>query len=197
MKNKTKFTNRSITKLFLLSFMAYVVAGVSFAQPASALGAFTLRSLTLSNPGVAAGATVTYTFGFKVATTATVVQSFDAQVCTSASGACTTPTGFVNSASLTQPVGLGDAAGWTANTATAGSLRIVKAGDVATPSATSTTVTFNNVTNPNSVGTFFVRMTTYSDSAWTTPIDSGVTASSIVNAITVTATVDETLTLCV
>ncbi|MEO7617343.1 MAG: hypothetical protein ABIS59_00715, partial [Candidatus Saccharibacteria bacterium] len=144
-----------INKLVVWTFVSSLFASFSFAAPISAAGALTVRSLTLSNPGVSAGATVTYAFGFKVATTATIIQSFSAQVCTTASGACTTPTGFANSASLNQPTGLGDASGWTANTATAGSLRIVKSGDASTPSAAASTVTFLNVTNPSSVGTFF------------------------------------------
>lgn len=197
MKNNTKLKNSKNIKLVILSLLTYVVGSFSLAQPASALGSLTVRSLTLSNPGVAAGATVTYAFGLKVATTSTIIQSFSAQVCTTSSGACTTPAGFVNTASLNQPTGFGDAAGWTANSATAGSLRIVKAGNATTPSAAGSTVTFLNVTNPSSVGTFYVRMTTYSDAAWTTAIDSGTVAASIVNAITVTATVDETLTFCV
>ena len=197
MKNKTKLKNQSITKSIILTVISYMLTGLTLAQPASAAGALTVRSLTLTNPSVSAGATVTYAFGLKVATTATIIQSFSAQVCTTSSGACTTPTGFSNSASLNQPTGFGDASGWTANTATAGSLRLVKAGNATTPSAAGSTATFLNVTNPSNVGTFYIRMTTYSDSAWTTAIDSGTVAASIVNTITVSATVDETLTFCV
>ena len=197
-ENVNKFLeHRRVSRGVIWAFVAYVVAGISFAAPVTAAGALTVRSLTLTNPGVSAGATVTYTFGFKVATTATIVQSFAAQLCTTAAGACTTPTGFANTTSLNQPTGLGDASGWTANSATAGSLRVVKSGNATTPSAGGSTVTFLNVTNPASVGTFFARITTYSDAAWTTPIDQGNVAASIVNAITVTATVDETLTFCV
>ncbi len=175
----------------------YFLSVVTFVLPASAIGAFSTQSLTLSNPGVAAGATVTYTMGFKVATTATIVQSFQAIPCTTATGVCTTPTGFVNSSSLNQPTGLGDATGWTANNATAGALRISKTGNATAPSAAGSTVTLTNVTNPSSIGTFFIRYTTYSDAAWTTAIDTGYAATSIVNAITVTATIDETITFCV
>jgi hypothetical protein len=188
---------RRVNRWVVGTFLGYILSAVTFVQPISAAGAFSVESLTLSNPGVSAGATVTYTFTFKVATTATIIQSFEAKACTTAAGACTTPAGFVNTSSLNQPTGLGDASGWTANNATAGALRLVKSGDASTPSASSSTVTFTNVTNPTSVGTFFMRMTSFSDAAWTTPIDSGNTTSSIVNAITVTATIDETLTFCV
>jgi hypothetical protein len=197
MSNYMWVRKNTISQWLLKVFTVSLLSTFVFAQSASAAGILTVRNLVLSNPGVSAGATVTYTFNFKVATTDTLIQSFSAQACTTASGACTTPTGFVNTSSLSQPVGLGDASGWTANNATAGSLRIVKSGDASAPSATTTAVTFNNVTNPTSVGTFWMRMTTYSDAAWTTPVDSATVASSIVNAITVTATVDETLTFCV
>jgi hypothetical protein len=195
---KQKTINLRRINLWLTGvFTSSILSSLVLIQPASAAGALTVRSATLSNPGVGAGATVTYTLGLKVATTATIIQSFSATACTTASGACTTPTGFANSSSISQPTGLGDAAGWTGNTATAGSLRIAKAANATTPSAAGSVVTFNNVTNPSSVGTFYLRFSTYSDATWTTIIDSGTVATSIVNAITVTASVDETLTFCV
>lgn len=188
---------RRVNKWVIRIFLGYVLSVVTFVQPVSAAGILTVRSTTLSNPGVGAGATVTYTLGFKVAATTTNILSFEAKACTTASGACTTPTGFVNTASLNQPTGMGSATGWSANAATAGALRMSNAGNATAPTAAGSTAFFTNVTNPTSVGTFFLRFTTFSDSAWTTAIDSGTTASSIVNAITVTATVDETLTFCV
>lgn len=186
-----------VNRWVLGTFLGYVLSAVTFVQPVSAAGILTVRSTTLSNPGVSAGATVTYTLGFKVAATTTVIQSFEAKACTTASGACTTPTGFVNTASLNQPTGMGSTTGWTAVTTTAGALRITNATNATNPTAGGSTAFFTNVTNPSSVGTFFLRYSTFSDAAWTTTIDSGTTAASIVNAITVTATVDETLTFCV
>ncbi|MEI7539318.1 MAG: hypothetical protein WCJ36_00920 [Candidatus Saccharibacteria bacterium] len=142
-----------------------------------------------------ASAATTYSFTFTVPS-ATVIQSASFTACTTASGACTTPAGFsVTGATLTaQPTNLGDASGWTVNTATAGSLRLAKSGNVAAPTG-SQTVGFSGVTNPSATNsTFFVRMTTYSDAAWTTAIDTGTVASSTAGQITVTASVDEALT---
>ncbi len=156
----------------------------------------TARKLTLSTSAANAGATVTYTFNFTVPTTATVIQSWEAQICTAASGGCSTPLGFVNSASIAQPTGLGDAAGWTGNTATAGSLRLAKSGNVATPSG-SQTVVFNNVTNPTTANqTFYARITTYSAANWTGAIDTGTVAAATANQITLTGSMDETLVFC-
>ena len=165
---------------------------------ASAIGQITARSLTLStSSSAAASATTTYTFAFTVPTTGTAIKSFSAQACTTASGACTTPTGFVNSASFSQPTGFGAASGWTSSTATAGSLRILNAANATNPSG-SQGVVFTNVQNPTTTNlSFYLRLTTYSDSGWLTPIDTGTVAASTANQIFVTASVPETLTFCV
>ena len=73
----------------------------------------TARKLTLSSSSPSASnATTTYTFNFTVPSS-TVLQSMQAQICTTASGACTTPTGFANASSTlaSQPTNLGDASG--------------------------------------------------------------------------------------
>src|SRR3989338_1483613 len=158
----------------------------------------TSRKLTLSTSSAASGAaTTTYTFNFTVPS-ATVLQSFEAEVCTTASGSCTTPTGFSNSSSTlsSQPTNLGDAAGWTVSTVTAGKLRLKKTGNAAAPTGAQT-VAFGNVQNPTTTNTtFYARIATYSDDAWATGVDTGVVAASTATAIDLTATVDETLTFC-
>lgn len=151
------------------------------------------RTLTLGSS--VASATTTYTFTFTVPSS-TVLQSFEAVICTTASGACSTPSGFSNSSSTlsSQPTNLGDASGWSVNTSTAGKLRIKKTGNSAAPTGAQTVV-FGNVTNPSATNsTFFARLATYSDDAWTTAVDSGTVAASTAGQITVTASVDETLT---
>lgn len=153
----------------------------------------TNRSVTIGSS--AAGAQTTYSFAFTVPST-TIIRSVAFQACTTASGACTTPAGFsITSSTLTgQPTGMGSGTGWTANTATAGQLRIVNAANATAPSG-SQTVSFSTVTNPSTTNaTYFFRMTTFSDAAWTTSIDSGNIATSTAGQVTVTATVDETLT---
>ncbi|OGL35675.1 hypothetical protein A3F65_01995 [Candidatus Saccharibacteria bacterium RIFCSPHIGHO2_12_FULL_47_16b] len=160
--------------------------------------AITNRKLTLSTSSAAAGAaTTTYTFDFTVPS-ATVLQSFEVVICTTvACGA--TPTGFSNSSSTlsSQPVNLGDASGWTVNTATAGKLRIKKTGNVAAPTG-SQTVVFGNVQNPTTANqTFFGKINTYSDDAWTTLVDSGIVAASTATQISLTGVMNETLVFCV
>lgn len=148
------------------------------------------RSVVLGSS--AANVNTSYTFNFTVPT-ASIIRSAAFTACTTASGACSTPAGFsVASATLTsQPTNLGDASGWTINTATAGSLRIVNATNSTNPTG-GQVVSFSNVTNPSATNdTFYIRITSYSDSAWTTPIDNGVVATSTAGQITVSVIVDE------
>lgn len=181
-------------KIALSLAMSTVLSmGVLFFSIGSAsAAAATSRTLTLGS-SVASTAT-TYTFSF-VLPSATVLQSAEFVICTTASGSCSTPAGFSNASSTlpSQPTNLGDASGWTVSTATAGSLRLSKSGNVAAPTGT-TTVTFGNVTNPSATNsTFYARMTTYSAANWTSAVDTGTFAASTAGQITVTASVDETL----
>ena len=189
---------RLLTKLKRLNFQFFaffaisVVTFASFSQFASAAQ---VSGRTLVIGSSVASASTTYAFTFTVPS-ATVVKSASFTACTTASGTCTTPAGFsISGSTLTaQPTGLGSGAGWTASTATAGSLRILNAANATAPSG-SQAVSFSAVTNQSTANaTFFVRMTTYSDSAWTTPIDTGTVAASTAGQITVTASIDESVT---
>jgi len=58
-------------------------------------------------------------------------------------------------------------------------------------------ITWNTVSNPTADNTtFYLRITTYSDSAYSSALDSGTIAVSTAEQITVNASVDETLTFC-
>jgi len=173
-----------------LSIMALLV--IYYPNVASA-AQITARKVTIGSS--APSATTTYAFNFTVPS-ATVIQSVGFAACTTASGACTPAPGFsASTSSLTgQPTNLGDASGWTVSTATAGELRLAKSGNVAAPTGAQT-VSFSGVVNPSATNsTFFMRMTTYSTATWTTAIDTGTVAASTAGQITVTASVDETLT---
>jgi hypothetical protein len=173
-------------------FVIGVVIFASFSTNAFA-AQITGRSLTIGSS--VASASTTYAFAFTVPS-ATVIKSASFTACTTASGACTTPSGFtITGSSLTaQPTGLGSGSGWTASTATAGSLRILNAANATAPSG-SQAVSFSAVTNQSTANaTFFVRMSTFSDAAWTTPIDTGTVAASTAGQITVTASIDESVT---
>ena len=191
-KSLSRF-NRVLSVLLMLVATFSPLLWGSTAQAAQITG----RKVTLSNSaGTASG--VQYDLVTAALPQTTAVKSVSLTACTTASGACSTPTGFVNSSStlVSQPTGLGSASGWTVNTATAGSLRIVNAAN-ATVSSGAVAVSWGNVTNPTATNTtYYLRMTTYSDSAWTTPIDTGTIAVSTATQIAVSASVDESLTFC-
>jgi len=177
-----------IVLVFAVVFQTFQVSDVSAAQISS-------RSVTLGSSLF--DATTTYAFNFTVPSS-TVLQSASFTACTTASGTCTTPTGFVNSSSTltAQPTNLGDASGWTVNTATAGSLRLSKSGNVAAPTGAQT-VSFSSVANPDAINTtFFIRITTYSDAAWATPVDTGTVTASTARAIALDGTMPESLIFC-
>jgi hypothetical protein len=177
--------------------MILSVTLMGFASTAAA-AQMTTRKVTIGSS--VPSASTTYTFSFVLPTTGTVVKSFDAAICTTASGACVTTgnaSGFSSAGSGTlpsQPANLGDAAGWTSDVSVTTKLRVTKTTDAAFPTGT-TTVSFQNVVNPSATNaTVFFRLTTYSDAAWTTAVDTGVVAASTAGQITVTASVDEALT---
>lgn len=189
----TKNWSKRFTPLLIALTLLLTIFVAARPQQASA-AQITGRALTLGSS--VASASTTYTFTFTVPTTGTIIKSMAADICTTASGSCSTPSGFSNSSSTlaSQPTNLGDASGWTVSTSTAGSLRLSKSGDTATPTG-SQTVAFGTVTNPSATNsTFFARITTYSDASWTTAVDTGTVAASTAGQITVTASVDETLT---
>ncbi|RWZ78219.1 MAG: hypothetical protein EOT05_00410 [Candidatus Microsaccharimonas sossegonensis] len=182
-----------------------IIASIFALITAPLLGVFTTanaaqitgRSVTLSSSAPSATG-VTYTLSTAALPTTTAVKSMQIQFCTTASGSCTTPAGFSSSSSTlaSQPTGLGATTGWTVNAATAGSLRIVNASN-ATTSSGAVSVSWNGVANPSATNTtFYGIITTYSDSAWTTAIDSGTVALSTATQIQVALTVGEALTFC-
>lgn len=172
--------------LAVAMLFAYFPAMASAAQ-------ITNRKVVIGNS--APSAVTTYNFTFTVPTTGTPIKSASFTACTTASGACTTPSNFsALAATLTsQPTGMGAAAGWTLSN-TAGAFKLVNAANATNPSG-SQTVNFTGATNPDSANaTFFIRMATFSVADWTGALDDGVVAASTAGVVTVNATVDETLT---
>jgi hypothetical protein len=191
-RNRKQFFIAS--RIFLATIVAVFALGVpQIAQAAQITG----RSITLSNSaGAATG--VTYSLATAALPTATAVKSVGVQFCDAASGTCNAPTGFSASSSTlsSQPTGLGAASGWTVNAATANQLRIVNAANATVPSG-AVAIVWGGVVNPTANNTtYYARITTYSDAAWTTSLDSGTVALSTAQQITVTASVNETLTFC-
>ena len=197
MKKSIKSFKKLATRLVYLATSTILsLAGLMALAPSTASAAqLTARKLTLSTSApTASAATTTYTFDFTTGTTATF-QSFQAQICTTASGTCTTPTGFANSSSTFTSSTLSGT--WTVNTSTAGSIRATASGASSTTSGTAKQIVFGNVQNPTTTNTtFFARITLFSDTAYTTSVDTGTVAASTATQISLTGTMDETLTFC-
>lgn len=194
--NFKKYLARVVSafSIFTLLLASVPVSPVNAAQ-------LTSRKVTISSSAVSA-ANTTYTFNFTpVASTA--IKSVNIDFCTTASGSCNpvTPTGVPAGLTTTgaaisgTPSGLGTGGTWTGTFTTNGRLRISNASSAGTAGAA--TIAFTGITNPSTTNTsYFMRVTTYSDAAYTTPIDTGTVATSTANQITVSASVDETLTFC-
>lgn len=188
---KTKIL-RTVCGLLTIAMLMIYYPGFASADP------ITNRSVVIGSSLASANTTYNFTF---TAAQSTTIKSVRLQACDTASGACTqsgSASGFSSSspgASLSgQPTNIGSGGTWTIDTSDATSLRIKNTSNTGSPSA-GITVNFSNVHNPSATNsTFYVRITTYSDDTWTTPIDTGVLATSTAGQITVTASVDETLT---
>lgn len=187
----SKININSVVRRATLAIAAVVLAGGYLSGVVSA-APISNRSVIIGSS--VASASTTYNFTFTVGS-ATTIKSVGFAACTTASGACTPAPGFsASSSTLAGSSNLGSGGSWTVNTATAGELRMANASNTGAPSA-GITANFAGVTNPSATNsTFYMRITTYSDAAWTTPIDTGVVATSTAGQVTVTANVDETLT---
>jgi len=187
-----RFINLTLAALLAVASLLVILAPVSVEA-----AQITNRKFTLSDSAGNA-ASVGYTFSSSaLPTTGTPVQSVDAQVCDAASGTCNAVSGFTSGSSslASQPSGLGCASGWTNSTASTGKLRIT-ATCASNPSG-AVSIAWSGVHNPTTANlTFYLRVTTYSDTAWTTPLDTGVVAVSTSQAISLTGTMDENLVFC-
>jgi hypothetical protein len=180
----------------LVIVAALVAAVIPFNAQASQI---TSRKVTLGTSQPTTSTSHNYTFTLPSATT---VKSIDFTYCTAPSGTCTMPGSMVSTTAALNgaPTNLGSGGTWTVGgTPTNGRIQILNASNTGSPTA-GATVNFNTITNPalsgNNQDTFYVRIVTYSDAGWATPIDSGVVAASVTNQIQVTASVDETLNFC-
>ncbi len=186
-------TIRRVNFGILAGLFLLILACLAF-RPAPAQAAqLTARKVTISSS--AASATNDHKFDFTIATTANI-GSIEFEYCTAAAGTCTTPTGLdTTSASLDAQTGC---TGFTIENTSNGAPYVTRS---ATSCAATTAVSFTlgDIDNPSTSNTtFYVRITTYtSTDATSGATDTGTVASSTANQITVTASVNETLTFCV
>jgi hypothetical protein len=162
----------------------------------------TARSVTISS-GVPSATSVTYTYGFTLPTAGNL-QTIKFEACTTAVGTCTGPTGQnINQGSEASRSGWSSAATFSRNATGGGGctpannvLCVDRTAAVSESGAK--TLGWNTQTNPSTANsTFFIRITTYSDTGWTTSVDTGTVASAVVQTLTVNAAVAEVLNFCV
>jgi hypothetical protein len=207
-RNTWRFNVRR-TVLSIVAF-GYIVAtmalslGLGGTQVASA-ASLANRSLSISS-SQPSNANTTYYFNFDVGTTGNI-GSIELLFCTTPLGTCTAPTGLsvssvANGDILTQTIN-GAAGGFTIGTNTANLIQLTRTAASAT-AGHDVILEFDNITNPSTSSyspsgnnTFFTRINTYSDTAYTTDVDDGVVASAIVPLLTVSARVQEILHFCV
>ncbi|HSX45792.1 MAG TPA: hypothetical protein VLG27_02175 [Candidatus Saccharimonadia bacterium] len=199
-------------RAILLFVAASLVAGpIMLISSTATAFQITQRSVTISS--AQAGQTANYVFSFVPAQT-TQIQSITFQTCTTPLGACTAPSGvnigggtvstggFQGATSFIKDTTTNTASG---NCANADVLCIVRsATDTTAQTLTTHTVTDTGAVNQNATNcsaapncTFFVRITTYSGIAFTTPVDAGVVASSTTQLFTVNAAIQEVLSFCI
>ncbi|HEX4774398.1 MAG TPA: hypothetical protein VH234_02690 [Candidatus Saccharimonadales bacterium] len=154
-----------------------------------------------------ASATTTYTFKFTPAQT-NQIQSVMLQACTTPLGSCTAPSGLNLSGGTVSQSGFQGATNFTKDTSTSGCTTVgvlcVTRSNTTAQTLVAHTLTDTGAVNQDGTNcsaaancTFFVRITTFSDAAYTTKIDSGTVASSTTQAFTVNAAIQEVLSFCI
>lgn len=192
------------TRIVSLCFFVAIVAILPLVQASAA--ELQPRSLTLvgnTHDGADVGTEldgatlpsglVDHQFVFS-APSSTNVGSIKFEYCTIASGTCTAPTG-VDVTGATLGANSGAISGLTMSTKTSNSAILTRTAAAVTPG--SVTVRLDSVVNPSVLGSFFVRITTYSSTDATTgATDAGTVTASTAQAIEITGTMPESLIFC-
>lgn len=198
---------RSTALLAALTFMAMltVVNFASFFSNKAGAAQLQNRSVVLASTlagSVTTGAAnsetnggnTTHTFTFDTPST-TSLQQIDFLYCTTAIGVCTPPTSLaVGTPTIATQTTDGNAwsNAWTTGSSSANRITISNTGAAPAVANDTAVFAFSGLRNPDTVGTFFVRIRTYSD-AGSTLVDDGTVAAAITTGIQITTRVAETL----
>jgi hypothetical protein len=198
-------TRRALHLSVITTQLAVILAGVItpllLLTGTASAAQLTTRSVAIGDSTISATSTYVYTYTMAAVT----VGSIAYQACTLPLGACVSPGGTINiNAGATTNTSGWAAGAFTRNNAAAAALCTSAANMLCTARASNAAessgahvMTVTTQTNPTALGTFYIRITTFSDIAWVTAVDSGVVAASTANNLTVTAQVQESLTFCV
>lgn len=198
----TSIFRGALRRFSFIALSLLLAVGLLQLTPQAAANQLLTRSLSISS-AVASGSS-TYTFTFTTQATG-AVQSMTVLACTTALGSCTGPAGFSFS-----PATFGSQNGWQggnnfsidnsgSNGCTASTNNLcVRRVDSTAQTATSRSISFDSVTNPNTSNTsFYLRINTYSDAGFTTLSDYGTVATATSQTLTANASVEELLNFCV
>lgn len=190
-----------------LTFVVALIVGVILTARSVDAALLENASVSVSNPSFSA-TNVTYTIRFTG-----IASDFDSaqfRFCDNPSGACTDTTIDGTGTDLILATEAGDnvVTNWTESWvgATTYALRITEAVDDGDTDAAPYVLSFDSIDNPgsntecnpaagNSTITCYVRMNTYSDTAWTTIQDEAIVSVTFTTAVTVSARVDPSFTL--
>jgi len=180
---KEKRRKPSVLSILILFFL---VSNLLLINPV--FGAqLTNREVTVSDSRVNI-LNVTYTYQWT--NSGNPLKCFKILFCTTAVGTCNTPTGQ-NTIGASKGAWSGlTAVSWTLDaTTTNGTLKLTNAaGEI--PLSLNVSLEFLGITNPSNQGSYFNRVTTYSDDTCLTEVDSGIIVFSIITSgIGVSATV--------
>ena len=187
--------------------VAFAFFGPLFISTQASAAQITNRSMTLqagpTDGGSMPGGTVNHQFNFTIPTTATAIGSIKFEYCTTAANSPAVPTCVMpnNMDSTLSATALGSesgsgATGFSLNKGTNGAPFLFKA-TAAVPANGNLAFRLDNIKNPDTEGTFFVRITTYnSTNATGSPIDSGTVAVSTAEQITLNGIMPESLIFC-
>jgi hypothetical protein len=195
--------------MHLVQAAVLVTAGILPLLAPTHVGAaqITARSATITNPNPGSSQ-IQVAFAYTLPTVGQNQQGITYQFCTQALGTCTLPTDL-DARTSTTSVSQG---GWPTNatnfvprnisSTTNGCLQATVAfacytRTQATTGGGAVTHTIGGLVEPSGIGTVYIRITTYSDTAYATAQDSGNVAISFNNRFTVNAQVQEVLTACV
>jgi len=185
--------------------VAYAIVGVAtiLAYFPSVVNAaqLTARKVTIGNS--TASATTTYVFNFSIPSSA-LIKSISFAACDTPTGACTNTAGSAgfdgSTAALSgQPTGLGSGGSWATTGSSAYIPRIVNSTNTGTVAGAVAVSFSSSIKNPTGASaTFYIRITTFTSADCTTgATDTGTVASSTAAGVTVTASVDESLSFTV
>jgi len=188
---KTNINSIARQVLFALVGVATMLAYFPSTAGAAQL---TTRSVKIGN---SAALTTTYNFTFTTVSS-TTIKGVTLQPCTTASGACTMPSGFsATGTTLSSSSGLSSGGTWIVDATDSTQLKANNTGSTSSTPGVAT-LNFSGVTNPTGApAVFYMRITTWGTITYTGQIDAGTVATATTGNVTVSAYVDESLTFTV